>query len=132
MILDSIKLKEIDLSNEIVIADTINNIFKNIDVSENCLSVANISTDYIYTKDSNIEDMIKKHHIKSSSILYIGITITEEEKIFSCKTPIFNYNDDGIKYFVNWGDSEEDQEITPYTEAMEISHEYDVAGNFTI
>ena len=72
MILDSIKLKEIDLGNEIVIADTINNIFKNIDVLENCLSVANISTDYIYAKNSNIEDMIKKYHIKSSSILYIN------------------------------------------------------------
>ena len=96
------------------------------------LSAISLSTDYLYAEDSNITSIIKQYHVNSSSILCIGIKTSDSEKTFKCKMPIFNYNDDGIKYFVNWGDSEEDQEITPYTEAMEISHEYSVAGEFII
>ena len=96
------------------------------------LSAVSLSTDYLYAEDSNVTSIIKQYHVNSSSILCIGIKTTDSEKTFKCKMPIFNYNDDGIKYFVNWGDSEEDQEITPYTEAMEIGHEYSAAGEFTI
>ena len=56
MILDSLKLKEIKLDDEIVIADTINNLFKNVDISETGLSAVGLSTDYLYAEDSNIKN----------------------------------------------------------------------------
>ena len=50
MTLDSTELKEVELSDEIILAATLNNVFKNVDISESGLSAVSISTDNLYVK----------------------------------------------------------------------------------
>ena len=50
MILDSIKLKGAKLDDEIILAATLNNVVKNIDISESGLSAVSISADNLYVK----------------------------------------------------------------------------------
>lgn len=57
MQLDSTELKNVGFNDKIILASTLNNVLKNIDISENGLSTVSISTDNLYVKqgDSNIE-----------------------------------------------------------------------------
>ena len=132
MNITSKEFKNLTLNEKIIDAQSLVDQLSDVNIDNNGVSLKNLSADYLYADDSNIQDIIREYQVKSDSRLYIGITTTDTSKTFKCKMPIFNYDDDGIRYFVNWGDSEEDQEITPYTEAMEISHEYSAAGEFTI
>lgn len=50
MILDSIKLKDTKLGDEIILAATLNDLFKNVDISESGLSAISISTDNLYVR----------------------------------------------------------------------------------
>ena len=75
MILDSTKLKEIKLDDEIVIADAISNVFKNVDISETGLSVVGISTDYLYAEDSNIKADVKVEPVDNSGEKIATITV---------------------------------------------------------
>ena len=50
MILDSIELKDAELDDEIILAATLNAVFKNVDISESGLSAVSISTDNLYVK----------------------------------------------------------------------------------
>ena len=74
MILDSTKLKEIKLDDEIIIADAISNVFKNVDISETGLSTVGLSTDHIYA-DANITIGNAKVLSNSYGCLAIGRNI---------------------------------------------------------
>ena len=55
MTLDSTELKEVKLSDEIILAATLNNVFKNVDISESGLSAVSISTDNLYVKQGRFD-----------------------------------------------------------------------------
>ena len=55
MTLDSTELKEVKLSDEIILASTLNNVCKNIDISESGLSAVSISTDNLYVKQGRFD-----------------------------------------------------------------------------
>ena len=59
MKLDSTDLKEVKFGDEIILASTLNNVFKNIDISENGLSTVSISTDNLYVSNIEVISLIK-------------------------------------------------------------------------
>ena len=55
MLLDSIKLKDAELDDEIILAATLNAVFKNVDISESGLSAVSISADNLYVKQGRFD-----------------------------------------------------------------------------
>ena len=55
MILDTIKLKDTKFDDEIILAATLNAVFKNVDISESGLSAVSISADNLYVKQGRFD-----------------------------------------------------------------------------
>ena len=113
MKLDSTKLKDPSLNDEIILASTLNDVFKNVDISENGLSAVNISTDNLYVSNIEVISILKDLQMKVD-FLYLnklkeplcftavndGATIALKCNGNNLKTATFETSTDGQ----NWSD----------------------------